>query len=198
MRAKLLTLATAAALAAPLAAAEPFRWQGKVAPGGAIEIKGVNGGIEARTASGNEVEVVATKCGKRSDPAAVRIEVVEHAGGATVCAVYPSRGFLPNQCRPGSGGRMSVNDNDVQVDFEVKVPAGVRFFGRTVNGGIDTDSLPGDAEAYTVNGGIEIVAAGHARAETVNGGIVVELPADAGAEVKAQTVNGSIELRRKP
>jgi len=215
MRSKFLSLAAVAALAAPLAGAEEFRWQGKIAPGGAIEVKGVNGAIEASAASGGEVEVVAIKKARSSDPAAVKIEVVEHAGGVTICAVYPSRGDRPNECQPGSGGRMNVRDNDVQVRFDVRVPAGVRFVGRTVNGGIDARSLPDDGEAYTVNGAIEIEAGGLARAETVNGrirarlgradwkdrlqfktvngGIVVELPASVGAEVEARTVNGDID-----
>ena len=34
--------------------ADDFRWQGRVAAGGAVEIKGVNGGIEAAPASGSE------------------------------------------------------------------------------------------------------------------------------------------------
>jgi hypothetical protein len=44
---------------------------------------------------------VATKHGRRSDPAEVEIEVVEHAGGVTICAVYPSPGSRPNECRQG-------------------------------------------------------------------------------------------------
>ena len=48
---------------------------------------------------------------------------------------------------------MSVRDNDVNVEFRVKVPAGVRFVGRTVNGGIEASGITADAEAHTVNGG---------------------------------------------
>jgi len=214
MKLQAVTLA-AAALAAPVAGAEDFRWQGKVAPGLAIEVKGINGGIAARAASGDQVEVVAVKKARRSDPSEVEIDVVEHEGGVTICAVYPSRDHRPNECRPGSGGRMSVKDNDVNVRFDVRVPAGVRFVGRTVNGGIEARSLPADGEAYTVNGAVEIEAGGLARAETVNGairarlgradwkdrlefktvngGIVVELPASVGADVEARTVNGDID-----
>ena len=49
------------ALAAAPAMAEDFHWQGKVAAGKSIEIKGINGGIEARAASGTEVVVTAVK-----------------------------------------------------------------------------------------------------------------------------------------
>ena len=97
-------LATAPALCA--AASEEFRWNGKLAAGQAIEIKGVNGGITATGSSGGEVELVAVKKGRRSDPREVKIDVVEHADGVTICAVYPSTDGKANECSPGKAGRM--------------------------------------------------------------------------------------------
>jgi hypothetical protein len=218
LAAMLLATAPAAAPAAGRGAAyeakqDAFHWSGKIAAGDAIEIKGVNGGIVATAASGSEVEVTAIKKGRRSDPAEVKVEVVEHAGGVTICAVYPSDD-AKNECQPGKGGHMRVHDNDVNVEFQVKVPAGVRFVGRTVNGGIQAHSIQADAEAETVNGGVELDATGTARAvavngglsvrlgradwdgtlqlETVNGGIDVTLPDGLSAEVRASTVNGDI------
>jgi len=208
--------ATLAATARAGSDGEDFRWQGRLAAGQQVEIKGVNGDVEAVASTGDAVEVLAVKSGRRSDPSEVKIEVVPHAGGVTLCAVYPagSRGRA-NECVPGEGGRMSTHDNDVQVRFSVRVPKGVRFVGRTVNGGIEVAQLNDDVEAYSVNGGIRIDTRGHARAETVNGsitaslgrsdwsgsasfetvngGITLALPDDAGAEVEAATVNGSIE-----
>jgi hypothetical protein len=216
-RTTILAAVAAAVLAAPVlvaAAQEDFHWSGKVAAGAAVEIKGVNGSIVATGAPAGEVEVTAVKKSRKSNPADVKIDVVEHPGGVTICAVYPSEG-TPNECKPGEGGRMKVRDNDVSVDFQVKVPAGVRFVGRTVNGGITATGIQADAEAHTVNGGVELDASGTARAETVNGGIKarlgradwtgalklktvnggidVSVPAGINADVKASTVNGDIE-----
>lgn len=185
-------LAAVPALAA--AAGDDFHWSGKLAAGQAIEVKGINGGITATGVAGGDVEVTAIKKGRRSDPAEVQLEVVEHAGGVTICAVYPSEG-TPNQCLPGKGGRMRVHDNDVKVEFQVKVPAGVRFVGRTVNGGIEASGLRADAEAETVNGGVELDSTGTARAQTVNGGITARLGrADWDGTLKLETVNGGIEV----
>jgi hypothetical protein len=190
----------AAALAVPALAAasearqEPFHWTGKVAAGAAVEIKGVNGGIVATGAPGSSVEVTAIKKGRKSDPAEVKVEVVEHAGGVTICAVYPSTG-APNECKPGEGGRMSVRDNDVNVEFKVTVPTGVRFVGRTVNGGIEASGITADAEAHTVNGGVALEATGAAWAETVNGGITARLGStDWTGALNLKTVNGGIEM----
>jgi hypothetical protein len=194
---------------------DDFRWQGRIAQGRAIEIKGVSGEVRAEATSGDQVEVVAHKTARRSDPAGVRLQVVEHAGGITICAVYPNtESGKPNECKPGGGGHMSVHNNDVSVNFTVRVPQGVRFIGRNVNGGVEARSIGGDVEAYTVNGGVNISAAGNAQAktvngsinasvgdanwtsklefETVNGSITLDLPAQTSTELEAETVNGDI------
>ena len=63
--------------------------------------------------------------------------VLEHSGGVTICAVYPHRpNREPNECAPGEGGRNSVQNNDVSVEWEVQVPRGVNLTARTINGGI--------------------------------------------------------------
>ena len=194
---------------------QDFQWRGRVAPGQTIEIKGVNGGVRAVLANSNEVEVTAVRTARRSNPDSVRIEVVPHAGGVTICAVYPDvPGRDPNRCEPGSEGHMNTRDNDVNVQFTVRVPAGVSFIGRTVNGGIEADSLEGDAEGHTVNGSVRLSASGLVRAatvngsitasggradwneaahfDTVNGDVTLTIPATLNAELRAETVNGSI------
>ena len=211
------SLLIAAGLAFPagrVAAQNEFHWKGKIAAGKAIEIKGVNGDVHAVAGAG-DVEVTAVKHAHRSDPDEVKIAVVEHEDGVTICAVYPSDGRRENECRPGEGGHMSTHDNDVHVDFTVRVPAGVRFIGKTVNGGVDAANLASDVEANTVNGGIRIATSGHAEAHTVNGsivaalgrsdwsdalefstvngGITLDLPPGLSTEVRASTVNGNIE-----
>jgi hypothetical protein len=201
------------------ASAEPqndFRWRGRLAAGRLVEIKGVNGRIDAEPSSSGEVEVSAEKSARRSDASSVRVEVVEHAEGVTICAVYPSSDSdKPNVCAPGGGGRMNVRNNDTQVEFKVRVPAGVRFAGRTVNGDVEAEGLGADVEATTVNGSVKVSTTGLARAmtvngsinasmgradwtdeltfHTVNGGIELSFPASLSASVEAETVNGDIE-----
>jgi hypothetical protein len=195
--------------------AQDFNWRGRIGRGRMIEIKGVNGGITAVGTSGTEVRVTAIKSAEDDDPEEVEIEVVEHDDGVTICAVYPtSSRRRPNSCEPAEGGRMNVNDNDVKVEFEVEVPAGVVLVARTVNGGIKATDIESDVRAYTVNGGVTIDANGVVEAktvngsiraamgssnwdgdlnfETVNGGITLEIDGDLNAEVSAQTVTGGI------
>lgn len=195
--------------------AQDFTWNGPVDRGDRVEIKGINGAIDASYTSGSDVRVRAEKKAKKDDPAQVRIEVVEHSGGVTICAVYPDDGGRKNECKPGDEGHLSSHDNDVSVHFMVEVPAGVALHASSVNGGIDAAGLQSDVHASTVNGGINVSTSGLAKAntvngsikasmgradwtgdldfETVNGSITVEMPASVGAHVKASTVNGGME-----
>jgi putative adhesin len=208
-------LALLTLVAAAPAVAEDFRWHGFVARGNAIEIKGINGDVRAEAAPGTEVEVVAEKRARRSDPESVKIEVVEHGGGVTICSVYPSRdSSKPNECRPGSDGRMNVQDNDVTVTFTVRVPTGVAFTGHSVNGQVSASRLDAPVTLNTVNGSVDFSTTSTARASTVNGSIrgsfgrgdwmdalefhtvngsiTLSLPDGLNTDVKASTVNGDI------
>jgi hypothetical protein len=121
-----------AGLVPVLHAQEPFKWQGKLAAGKTIEIKNINGDVHASGGSGSDVTVTARKSARKSNPDDVEIRVVEHEDGVTICAVYPSRKNKPaNDCRPGSHGHNDTDNNDVEVDFDVSVPKGVRFVGRS-------------------------------------------------------------------
>jgi len=208
-------LTTLALLAALTTQSDDFSWHRPVAAGKSIEIVGVNGSIDVSGSSGREVEVFATKKSRRYDPADVEISVVEHADGITICAVYPpGRRGEENECRPGGKGRNNTRNNDVEVTWTVKVPRGVRFVGRTVNGHVHADGLAAEAEAHSVNGSITLATtawasastvngsisvrmgradwSGETELSTVNGGITVDLPESASMEVDASTVNGSM------
>lgn len=195
--------------------ATDFQWRGAVAAGATLEIKGVNGNVIAQPASGGEAEVTAVRRGRRSDPESVRIEVLPHAGGVTICAVYPSPdGQRPNECGIGEGGRMNTQNNDVNVNFTVRVPPGVRFAGKTVNGDVEAEQLSGSVSLTTVNGSATFSTSSYGEATTVNGsikgelgsgdwpdtlefttvngGITLTVPADISTDVRASTVNGDI------
>lgn len=173
-----------------------FTWSATVNQGDAIEIKGVNGSIMLNTSSGRTATVSATKQGQRSDPEDVNIEVVTHAGGVTICAVYPDvAGQPPNECAPGDQGHISAQDNDVEVTFWVFVPAGIDFIGKTVNGSVSGSSLASDVFATTVNGDVTITTTELATALTVNGTIDVTLGlSDWDRDLLFTTVNGSVRV----
>jgi len=105
------------------------------------------------------------------------------------------------------------------VELLVQVPSQTKFAGWTVNGSVEAQGLEGEVEAHTQNGAVHIETTGIARASTVNGPIrakigakswsgtvalesvngrlEVELPADIGAELRADTVHGSVRVSPK-
>jgi len=187
-----------AAVALPAVAQSPdFRWHGRLTVGKRVEVKGVNGDVRAVFTSGSEVQVTAAKHARRSDPDDVKIEVIEHDGGVTICAVYPTprRAREENRCDVGDRWHSSNEDNDVVVDFEVQIPAGVKFDGRTVNGEMSAEGLKADVRASTVNGSVRVTTTGLAEASTVNGSVYVEMGrADWSDDLEFSTVNGSVTL----
>jgi hypothetical protein len=173
-----------------------FHWQGVIAAGRAIEISGIKGNIRAEATSGSEVEVVANKHAIRNNPDEVQIRTLEHNGGVTICAVYP-RGDPgePNECVPGDG-KSHTHNNDVRVDFTVRVPAGVRLIARTVDGDIEAALLDANVEAYSIQGNIRISTAGYAQAKTITGSITASLGnANWPGRIEFETITGEITLK---
>lgn len=178
---------------------EEMRWHGWLPGGQTVEINNVQGNVRAEETLGDEVEVIALKRG-RDDPKQVSIEVVEHKGGVTVCAVYPNANpDHPFECRPSRGGgfRMAATSdseahirwdnggggdvllNNLSVDFIVRVPKRLRFIARTVDGEVSSLLSDQDVEAHSVRGdlSVEMSSAGaDVRAETATGELTSEFP----------------------
>jgi hypothetical protein len=179
---------------------DEFRWNGPLAPGQTIAIKGVNGSITAEAAIGNEVQVVAVKTARKSDVNSVQIKVVPHSSGVTICALYPSpSGELPDCATDSSEiirstSNHRIENNDVQVNFTVKIPARVGFIGKTINGEISATSLSGNVTTRTINGSIRISTTGYAEATTINGGIDASMGDPQWRSLNFKTINGSINL----
>jgi hypothetical protein len=194
-------IASLAAVASPtnrpniLTIQEETRWHGWVPSGQVVEVNNIHGNVSAEPASGDEIEVIAIKRGS-SDPAQVNIEVVEHKGGVTICAVYPNVDpDHPFDCRPSHGGGFrlaSTSDsttrirwdnggggdmvvNDLRVDFVVRLPKRLRFIGRTVDGDVSAHMLEQDVEAHSVLGDVN-----------------VDLNKNHGAEVRAESATGRV------
>lgn len=193
---------------------DAFDWKGRVAAGKTLAIRGVNGDIRVTQASGGEAVVHAAKHARKGDVNSVQVKVEEDADGVTICAIYSRDTSLTCSSKSNRHKDDWDDGNEVSVDFTVQVPAGVRFEGNTVNGGVEASGLTADADVATVNGDVELATAGVGSAttvngsvklrlgkpswtgsldaKTVNGSVVVEMPAPSDLEVTAGTLNGSV------
>jgi DUF4097 and DUF4098 domain-containing protein YvlB len=130
-----------------------------------------------------------------------------------VCAIWDDAECDETGYRSRRNDRRN-NDNDVSVDFVVRVPRGVNVAPGTVNGSIRVTDVTGEVRASTVNGRVEAASLGGPVTAstvngnvdvrmatlgdkdldftTVNGSLTVELPAQLDAEIELSTVNGRI------
>lgn len=86
------------------------------------------------------------------------------------------------------------NDDDVEIDYVLKVPPTVSLSATTVNGRIATRGIDGATRATSVNGTIDVETAGthELRVSTVNGRVKAKFTREfSGA--KFTSVNGGVE-----
>jgi len=180
-------------------AQDRWTWNGRLAAGKTISIYGINGDVSAEASTGDQVEVAANKHARRSDPDEVRLVVVEHDAGVTICAVYPHARGGNTTCTADGLHNSNTNNNDVSVDFTIRVPRGVNFDGNTVNGGVEATNLTGTVEIATVNGGARLeTSGGEASAETVNGSVTAIVHSLGTQPMRFKTVNGAVNLTVPP
>jgi hypothetical protein len=167
-----------------------WHWSGKLASDQLLQIKNVNGAIEADGVPGDTIEVVAYKSGEDKDQ--VRIEMVNGPEGVTICTVYPGAG---NSCEAGSDYHQRTRDLHAKVDFAVKIPRNLRFDAATVNGKVRAEGMGRVVKANSVNGGVTVATDAWAQASSVNGSVSVRMGrADWPGTLHLSSVNGSVEL----
>ncbi len=170
----------------------PFVYDGKLAAGGTLAVRDINGSVRVR--AGDRLLIRATKTAERGDPNAVAIHVEQTAKrGLVVCVRYPPN--AGDGCRARTGH--DSNDNDTKVDFDVTLPRGVALDAGTVNGSIDAQTN-GTVDASTVNGRIHVEGREAHTLTTVNGSIELRLLDRPSGSLKANTVNGSITISLPP
>ncbi len=186
-----------------------FHLSGKLAADQMVQVKGVNGNIDAEGASGDQVEVTAEKSGSDADQ--VKIQVVSSGNGVVICAIYPGSS---QSCSP-SWHASHVRGDDAKVHFMVRLPKNLRFVGQNVNGEVTAKGLGRFVRGESVNGSVRVSTSAWAEAETINGSIEakmgnaawtgsltfksvngsvkVELPDDLSADVNFKSLNGRIK-----
>jgi hypothetical protein len=213
----LLALAPAVLSAQERQSERAFTLNERIPNGQWLRVRNVIGEVHVRPATGDRVEVVATKSWRRGDPKLVRIESRKSPDGSIlVCAFWTENATCDESgYRSHNEGRWNRN-NDVAVDFEVRVPKGVNVGAWSVNGEVSVDGATGEVEAGSVNGSVDATSSGgpvqarsvngtvHARMgkiggsedldfSSVNGNVIAEFGEDIDAQIELSTVNGRFQ-----
>ncbi len=186
------------------------RWEKTydVAATATLEIQNTNGSITVRTHDQPTVIVSALRTARAVSEQGARdilsrTQLEASASADLVRLATPrSQGFSRGQ--------------QLDVRYQVSVPATLAVTLTTVNGKVELDGVTGAVILETVNGGIEArgltslrkaetvngsirlhlrsVHAQGAQIDAVNGSVAIDLPAAASANVSVRTVNGGIDV----
>lgn len=179
---------------------DTFNWSGKIPAGGWIRIRNLNGPISVEPATGDNVEVVATKHWRRGDPNYVHFTTAKfgpHDESVVICALWGDRTQCDEDHYETHNDRGNRNNNnDVRVDFRVLVPKGVKVGVNTINGAVTVDGATSEIDAHTINGELDVATTGGpVNATNINGGVRARLGrVDSDADMEFITVNGSVSV----
>ncbi len=178
---------------------DAFTLSERVPAGQWIRARNINGEMRVRASTSDKVEITATKTWRRGDPKDVTIETKKASDGSIlVCAIWANTNTVCTE-----NGYSTHNDdrhgwdrdrNDVAVDFDIRVPKGVKVGVWSVNGGVSVDGVSNEVRAGTVNGGVDAVSSGGpVQASTVNGSVRATMGRlDGDQDLNFSTVNGSV------
>ncbi len=173
-----------------------FHYEKALSAPKALEVHGINGSIHALGAASSTAEVRAIRRPEKGT-ISQRVVVNEYDGGVVICAL--AAGEPDSNCRPGDDSVHSGKrdgDHDVgSIDFEVRVPAGVPFTARTMNGKIEAKEMRGQVRVLTMNGDVEASTNGHLVARSMNGRVTGVITGAVGAPVQLDSMNGDVELQ---
>ena len=212
---------TAVVVASPASAQtrterEAFTWAGRIPEGRWISIRNLNGTIDVERGTGDRVEVVAARHTRRGDPEFVRFEVQKYGTNdqdVLICALWGENSSCDDLSYQSRGERRGRPQNEVWVEFRVRVPNGVKVATSSVNGDVRIDGATAEVDAESTNGSITVSTTGgpvnarttngsiratmgkfdlksDLRFESTNGSVVAEFADDLNAEVDLSTTNG--------
>jgi hypothetical protein len=143
---------------------------------------------------GSEAEISVQIIGTKPHPGSIQIDVVPYSGGILACTIYKGLS-RPEYCSPGLEPSLSLNNSDIKVEYSLKLPVGVKFAAKTVNGRITAGLPASEIVANAVNGQIAVSTRMQVTANLVNGSILASLDGEnwTGAR-RLHTVNGSIDV----
>jgi DUF4097 and DUF4098 domain-containing protein YvlB len=184
-----------------------------LSPNGEVSLDNINGDVTVEVWDSAEVRIQAVKEASSQDLLdGLRVEIDADGDSVRIDTDYPSN----KRSRDYDHDHDRGERRHMKVEYTLTVPRTARLNGvdlvngnlmivgveggieaETVNGSIVVREAAGDASLATVNGGIELyldrLGSGEdVDLETVNGSIDLYLASSAGADIKAETVNGRL------
>ncbi len=205
MRTSILAVAALGAATTLAAQGRPdFEFRRELASGKRLVVQNIMGNIQVTGGSGRTVEVTAVKkAGRYGEIEDVTVETIELDNGVALCVRYPGQGRRRDGgSEDGEKSPCSWNSwngshdrNDTELNFTIRVPAGLILKIGTVSGDLAASNLEGELELSSVSGDVRLDGGRGQRIEleTVSGD--VDLLDVRARDVTGNTVSGEVTFR---
>jgi hypothetical protein len=193
-----------------------YRFTPSLHAGQRLDLSNIDGSITVTQSRDASAEIIVHKIVRRGNGDLVKAVMEETPGRVRVCVVYLKQSGDNDTCDSRSHGG---NDGwreplDVEMRFEVRIPAGVELGIHTVDGSVEARGIDAPASIRSVDGDITFdgVAPGELNTvdgkitatitnsrwdhdvtlRTVDGDVDVTLPAAMSVTITGQTVDGDV------
>jgi hypothetical protein len=175
---------------------EAFTWSGAIPQGRWIVVRNMNGTVEVQRGTSDKVEVTATRHTRRGNADYVRFEVQKFGPSdqdVLICALWGENATCDEHGYRKRSDREHRN-NEVWVEFLVRLPAGVKVGAHSVNGEVRVEGASAEVEAESVNGSVVVsTMGGPVNASTVNGSVRASMGRfDLNSDLRFSSVNGTV------
>jgi hypothetical protein len=176
-----------------LAVKDEFRQTYQLSPGARVEVSGINGTVEVKTANTSEAGVQIVRSATTQDDLAYAKIKVEHTPtGLSIKGERVDRDVSGKLYRTlFGGGRGPVRQRVVLL-----VPRRIEFRAGSVNGRVSVGEVDGEVRVESINGRVSVLQSGGAtHISGVNGNIEATLARLGESGVNVAGVNGNVQLR---
>ena len=165
----------------------------RLATDGELDVANISGDIIVQQGSGSDATIEITKTARAASDAdaqellnLVQVEITERPNRVEVRAHYP---------RGEGGRRQNRRHAEVEVQYNITVPAGVRVRAHSIAGSISARGVSSELSAESVSGSVTVEKAGRLRsAKSISGNVqITETSID--GPFQASSVSGNLVLR---
>jgi len=174
-----------------------WEWSGALAAPGELHLRNMNGAIDVKPATDGNVRVTAEARWRRGNPKRdINFVVASSGSDVSICAVWGHGTCTATDYSTSANSFLksflSRSGTDATVKFTVYVPTGVKVDAYTMNGGVSVLATA-PVKAHTTNGNVKVgTAVGPVEASSVNGSVDARMTTLSGdGPVKVGTVNGT-------
>jgi Putative adhesin len=161
-----------------------------------LSVSNVEGSVTVTQGRGQSAEIVAHKLVRRGNGDLVKAVLEETSNGYRVCTVYLSDPLDNDGCDRNRHSNNSWREPlDVDMQYDIKLPAGVALTVNTVDGAIEARGIDTPGSIRTVDGAITFDGVAPESLNSVDGAINATISnTDWPHSLMVRTVDGSIEI----